>query len=159
MAVMRRALVQAAPSWLFLLLAALLFTTACREDPPRKLPAKTHTTTELRAVRRGVTVTHAEEKNRAPYARERLGEGAEITVAEGGLAWLRRDGGATLLVRGPAKVSVEAEGLRLSNGRAFGETPPGVTETLTAGQGALVLSVGFGGQSGVTLVRPPAASA
>ncbi|MBL9023363.1 MAG: hypothetical protein JNL21_14280 [Myxococcales bacterium] len=137
---MRRALVQSAPSWLFLLLAAFFVLSGCRTEPPKKLPAKTHTTTELRAVRRGVTVTHAGETARAPYARERLGEGAEIDVAEGGLAWLRRDGGATLLVRGPAKLSVEADGLKLASGRAFAETPPGVTETLTTSQGALVLS-------------------
>lgn len=127
-------------AWLLLGLAVWLALSGCRTEPPKKLPPKTHTTTELRAVRRGVTVTHAGESGRAPYGRERLGEGAEIAVADGGLAWLRRDGGATLLVRGPAKLTVEADGLRLTEGRAFAETPPGVTETLTTSQGPLVLS-------------------
>ncbi len=139
-ALLRRAV---RPGWSALavvLLLATILVGGCRSEPPKKLPSKAHTTTELRAVRRGVTVTHAGETARAPYARERLGEGAEIAIADGGLAWLRRDGGATLLVRGPAKLSVEAGGLRLVEGRAFAETPPGVTETLTTAQGALVLS-------------------
>jgi hypothetical protein len=79
----------------FLTLLVLVALTGCRTEPPKKLPSKAHTTTELRAVRRGVSITHAGETTRAPYARERLGEGAEVTIAEGGLAWVRRDGGAT----------------------------------------------------------------
>ncbi|NUO53498.1 MAG: hypothetical protein HOV80_32000, partial [Polyangiaceae bacterium] len=124
----------------FSALLVLVALVGCKTEPPKKLPSKAHTTTELRAVRRGVTITHAGETARAPYARERLGEGAEVAIADGGLAWVRRDGGATLLVRGPAKLTVGAGALRLSEGRAFAETPPGVTETLEAPQGPLVLS-------------------
>ncbi len=129
-----------ARAWTLFLLTLLVVALGCTAEPAKKLPSKAHTSTELRGIRRGVEVVHAGESARAPFARERLGEGAEIKIAEGGLAWLRRDGGATLLVRGPARISVEQAGLRLHEGRAFAETPAGVTETLQSPQGALVLS-------------------
>jgi Ca-activated chloride channel family protein len=53
-----------------------------------------------------VTVVAPHEAERAPYPRERVVDGEMIKVDAEGLAWLRRDGGATLLVHGPAALTV-----------------------------------------------------
>ena len=113
----------------------------CGSGPPaEKLEPRSETTTELRAIRRGVTVTHPGAEKRAPYTRERLGVGATIDIEAGGLAWVRRDAGTTLLVHGPGSLKVEADGLRLVEGRAFAEAPEGVTESIVVPEGPLVLS-------------------
>lgn len=78
-------------------------------------------------MRRGVEVTPPGESQRAPYARERLADGAAITVAQGGLCWLRRDGGATLLIAGPAKLTLRADTLIADRGRLFVDTLGGET--------------------------------
>jgi Flp pilus assembly protein TadD len=118
---------------------AVWWLGACREaeKPP---PNRSTTTAELRVVRRGLSVEHPGEKPRAPYPRERLGEDAIVVIEEGGLGWLRRDGGTTLLVRGPAKLRVGKTALRLEAGRAFAETPEGRAEQLDTPAGLLVLS-------------------
>ncbi len=123
-----------------LLLALIAFAAACKEEPPQKLPPALETGAELRAIRQGVTVIPRGESERAPYARERLGEGAEVKIADGGLAWIRRDAGTTMLVRGPGRVFLEADGLRLEAGKIFAETPKGRTETVLVPEGPLVLS-------------------
>lgn len=112
---------------------------ACHEAK-KPLPDRSTTTAELRVVRRGLSVEHPGEKPRAPYPRERLGEDAVVVIEEGGLGWLRRDGGTTLLVRGPAKLRVGKDALRLDEGRAFAETPEGRAEQLETPAGLLVLS-------------------
>ena len=74
----------------------------------KPLLPRSQTWAELRTVRRAVTVTVPGDPERAPYPRERLVDGEQISVASEGLAWLRRDGGATLLVRGPAKLTLRS---------------------------------------------------
>jgi tetratricopeptide (TPR) repeat protein len=119
------------------LLAAAL--PACGERPVGLAP-RTHTWAELRVVRRAITVTPPGEAERAPYPHERLVDGETVTIGEGGLGWLRRDGGATLLVRGPAKLRLRAESIELDEGRAFIDTPEaGITEVDTPA-GALHLA-------------------
>src|SRR5687767_8096482 len=90
---------------LVLLILVLLTAPSCggRE---RRLEPRSKTWAELRVVRRGVSVVLPGEAQRDPYPRERLVDGATVHVRQGGLAWLRRDGGATLLVRGPAEIGV-----------------------------------------------------
>jgi Ca-activated chloride channel family protein len=125
----------------FVALAVAPLATGCGSGPPaEKLAPRSETTTELRAIRRGVTVTHPGADKRAPYAKERLGVGATVDIDAGGLAWVRRDGGTTLLVHGPGSLKVEQDGLRLVEGRAFAEAPEGVTESLVVPEGPLVLS-------------------
>src|SRR5688572_13379974 len=93
----------------------------------RPLLPRSQTWAELRTVRRAVTVTPPNEKPRAPYPRERLIDGEVVEVSAEGLAWIRRDGGATLLVRGPAKLTLRADTLELSEGRVFIDTPAAET--------------------------------
>src|SRR5271165_2859531 len=59
---------------------------------------------EMRTIKGEVSVTPQGEAARAPYPRERIAEGETATLAAGGLAWLRRDAGAVLLVAGPTKL-------------------------------------------------------
>ncbi len=126
-----------------LVLAALAalsaFLPACGEAPVGLAP-RTQTWAELRVVRRAITVTPPNEAERAPYPHERLVDGELITIGEGGLGWLRRDGGATLLVRGPAKLRLRAGTIEMSEGRVFIDSPEaGITELDTPG-GPLHLS-------------------
>ncbi|AKT39052.1 VIT domain-containing protein [Chondromyces crocatus] len=122
---------------LFWLLVTL--TLGCGPGERPLLP-RSQTWAELRTVRRSVTVQVPGEQPRSPYPRERLVDGAEIHVAEKGLAWLRRDGGATLLVHGPARLTLRAEGITMDEGRAFVDTPAGTVEHLATPSGPLQLA-------------------
>ena len=108
--------------------------------PEARLLPRSQTWAELRVVRRGVSVTPPGEAERAPYPRERLVDGEAITVREGGLGWLRRDGGATMLVRGPARLVLRAESVEIAEGRVFVDTPAAGTLTLATPGGPLHLA-------------------
>ena len=120
------------------LLAALC--PSCSPSAPIPLRSRSQTWAELRVVRRAITVTPPGDAERAPYPRERLVDGEAITVAAGGLGWLRRDGGATLLVRGPAKLVLRADTIELTQGRVFVDTPEGGTTVLETPGGSLHLA-------------------
>jgi len=104
------------------------------------LDSKNQTYAELREVRRGVHVSPPGEAARAPYARERLSDGALVAVDGGGLAWLRRDGGSTLLVQGPARLTLRAETLVADEGKLFIDTLGGGVAEVDTPRGALHLS-------------------
>lgn len=95
---------------------------------------------ELRAVKGTLTFTAPGEQARAPYPRERLVEGAQVSVPQGGLAWLRRDGGATWLVSGPAKLTTRASVTVLESGRAFIDSEMGQPVQLETPLGQVELS-------------------
>ena len=99
--------------------------SSCGGSAEKPLLPRSQTWAELRTVRRGVTVTPPGEAERAPYPRERLVDGEAVRCRAEGLAWLRRDGGATLLVRGPAKLTLRAEAIEVAEGRVFVDTPAG----------------------------------
>src|SRR6185295_12935152 len=122
---------------LFTLLAVLL--PACSGREVALLP-RSQTWAELRVVRRAVTVTPPGEPERAPYPRERLVDGEAITVGQGGLGWLRRDGGATLLVRGPARLVLRAAAIEVTEGRVFIDSPQSGTTALLTPRADLSLS-------------------
>lgn len=127
------------PPWAALvsLFVAPLFSCGPHEQD---LLPRSMTWAELRTVRRDVMVTPPGESERLPFPRERLVDGETISVGEEGLAWIRRDAGATLLVRGPAKLVLRSESIELSEGRVFVDTPPGVAAQLLTPGGALELS-------------------
>ncbi|HZF56444.1 MAG TPA: VIT domain-containing protein [Polyangiaceae bacterium] len=122
---------------LALWLAAALASCKPQEKP---LLPRSQTWAELRTVRRAVTVIPPNESERAPFPRERLVDGQVVIVGEEGLAWLRRDAGATLLVRGPARLTLRSEAIELTEGRVFVDTPPDVTAELVTPSGPLELS-------------------
>ncbi len=113
---------------------------SCGEPPEQATSPRARTWAELRTVRRAITVTPPNESERPPYPRERLLDGEAIKVDAGGLAWIRRDGGATLLVRGPARLTVREGVIDLAEGRVFVDTPAGVVAELTTPNGPLHLS-------------------
>ena len=124
------------------LLAALLLpllAAGCSGGDRRLLP-RTQTWAELRTVRRAITVTPPGEAARAPYPRERLVDGEGVDVSPEGLAWIRRDGGATLLVRGPAKLVVRSDSVELTEGRVFIDTPSSETTEIETPSGPLHLA-------------------
>ncbi len=127
-----------------LAVVALSFVAApslsCNGASERPLLPRSQTWAELRTVRRGVTVAPPNEAERAPYSRERLVDGEAITVAPEGLAWLRRDGGATLLIHGPARITLRSDGIDVAEGRVFVDTPAGLTAELTTPNGPLHLA-------------------
>ncbi len=122
-----------------LLLVGCLLLWSCRRADERLEP-RSLTWAELRAVRSGVLVTPPGESERATWPRERLADGAKIRLDEGALAWLRRDGGATLLVRGPARLTLRARSLAIEEGRVFVDTPPGSSSELATRAGTLALA-------------------
>jgi tetratricopeptide (TPR) repeat protein len=126
--------------------AALLALVAsgaalCGCRPASKaLVSRGQTFAELRTIKRGVRVQGAGEAERDPYPRERLTDGERVTLRAGGLAWLRRDGGATLLVSGPAKIEMGAGSVRVDEGRVFVDTLSGLSADITTPKGVLHLS-------------------
>jgi Ca-activated chloride channel family protein len=116
-----------------------LWALGC-QAPSRPLVSRSQTFAELRTVKRGVRVEAPGEAARAPYPRERLVDGEKITVEDGGLAWLRRDGGATLLIAGPARLVLNAADLEVQEGRVFLDTPAGLMTELQTPRGPLHLS-------------------
>ncbi|HKY35370.1 MAG TPA: hypothetical protein VJN18_05485 [Polyangiaceae bacterium] len=92
------------------------------KKPDERLEPRSLTWAELRTVRNPVLVTPPGDAERGTYPKERLADGTKIRVDAGGLAWLRRDGGATLLVRGPARprkpTCCRARFARIRGGRA-----------------------------------------
>ena len=116
-----------------------LFAAACSRGRTPSLD-RFHTSTELRVVRRGVAVTSGSAPPRAPYPRERLAAGDAVELLPGALAWVRRDGGASALVVGPAALRVSIDGLALDSGRAFVEASGESTLALTTPSGDLALA-------------------
>jgi tetratricopeptide (TPR) repeat protein len=121
------------------LLSSSLLVASCGPGQ-RPLSPKSQTWGELRTVRQGVQVQEPGEGKRAPYPRERLVDGEKITIEEGGLAWLRRDGGAKLLVAGPASLEMQRDAIAVKTGKVFVDTPPGIITDVTTERGALHLS-------------------
>jgi Ca-activated chloride channel family protein len=113
---------------------------SCGGSGARPLLPRSLTWAELRTIRRAVTVKPPEEGERAPYPRERLVDGESVKVGAEGLAWLRRDGGATLLVRGPAELVVRADAIELAAGRVFIDTPARLTTEIVTPSGPLHLA-------------------
>ncbi len=105
------------------LLAVLVLPAAACGQQGRKLAPRSKTWAELRVVRHGVHVTLPGGKERAPYLHERLVDGEAVRLDADGLAWLRRDGGATLLVRGPASLKLYSGSVELDSGRVFVDAP------------------------------------
>lgn len=94
--------------------------------------AKSGSFAELRTIKGDVEVVEPGQPKRTPFPHERLGESTEIVVGASGLAWIRRDGGALWLVRGPAHLVIHEGQMKLDDGRAFvdGEDgPPVLVET------------------------------
>lgn len=124
------------------LLALLLFCIAsgCSRGAAPLVVSAGQTFAELRAVKGDVTVLTSGEAARVPYPRERLAEGTSIALADGGLAWLRRDTGAVLLVDGPARVVARDAAIELTRGRAFVDTSGGPPVRLDTPRGPIELS-------------------
>ncbi|MBK8251604.1 MAG: hypothetical protein IPK82_02920 [Polyangiaceae bacterium] len=109
--------------WLtFTLFLWLLVLGGC-DSPGVPLAPKAQTWAELRVVRRDVKVQPPDGQARSPYPRERLVDGAQVIVDEDGIAWIRRDAGATFLVRGPAKLTLRPRTIEVLQGRLFVDTP------------------------------------
>lgn len=106
----------------------------------RVLSPKSQTWAELRMVRRDVHVAPPNESERTPYPRERLVDGERVTVDANGVAWLRRDGGSSLLIAGPASLEVQRDGIVIREGKVFVDTPPGEITKLTTPRGPMQLS-------------------
>lgn len=79
------------------------------------------------------------EAERKLFPRERLVDGSVVRVPTDALAWLRRDGGATLLIRGPASLTFRADTLLIEEGRAFVDSPSDTVTVIGTGQGKLHL--------------------
>ena len=126
----------------FLLLGWLLgVLLACGCQRARTVTlAEQATLAELRAVKGTSSVTAPGQPARAPYRRERLVDGERVSVPAGGLVWMRRDGGATWLVSGPAEFTLKRASVELRSGRAFVDCELGEPARVETAQGEIELS-------------------
>jgi Ca-activated chloride channel family protein len=107
---------------------------------PKAESAQDQTFAELRTIKGALTVRVKGEAARPPYRRERLVEGEVVELPAGALAWMRRDGGATWLVAGPASLTVHADDVELSAGRAFIDSELGAPVQVSTARGKIELS-------------------
>jgi Ca-activated chloride channel family protein len=123
-----------------LLVVAPLTFVGCKHPPTAALVAHGDTFAEMRSIKGDVRVTAKGETKRAPYPRERLADGAEVSLAAGALAWIRRDAGAVWLVEGPAELVLHDDSVKLSSGRAFVDGEDGPPVRIDTARGAIELS-------------------
>lgn len=109
-----------------------------KADPASLLAGQTFA--ELRTVKGGVTITAPGEPDRAPYPRERIVAGELVHLAADGLAWMRRDGGATWLVSGPAELELSADKTTLKLGKVFIDSEQGEPVTVVTPKGEFELT-------------------
>ncbi len=115
----------------------LLLVGSCGSGKP--LAPQSQTFGEIRAIRGSVTVAPPGASARPLQPRERLTDGSVIEIAPGALAWLRRDGGSTLLLRGPATVVFGADDVEVKKGQVFVDSPGDEVTTVTSPSGPLHL--------------------
>ena len=129
----------------------VLALAVCKLPPPGRpsFDPKNQTYAELRLVLQwGEGDAAWKEPERAPHARERLADGAEVSLDAHGLAWLRRDGGATLLIAGPAKLTLRTGELIVDEGKLFVDALTDTSADLITPKGPLHLS-GVRGEPGL----------
>ena len=124
----------------FLALPFLLVGGGCKRSAPTSLVAHGDTFAEMRTIKGEIGVNAPGESKRAPYPRERLAEGSEVTLAAGALAWIRRDAGAVWLVEGPAQLTMREDNVKLTSGRAFVDAEDGPPVRIDSPRGAIELS-------------------
>jgi len=117
----------------------LLVFVGCERSASLSVAAG-ETFAELRAVKGEITVKAPGALARAPLPRERLVEGEQVTLPPGALSWMRRDAGATWLVKGPAQFTVRTGNVELSSGRAFVDTEAGPPVAIATPRGPVELS-------------------
>ena len=125
---------------LFLAIPLLVVGGGCKRSAPSPLVAHGDTFAEMRTIKGEVGVTAPGEAKRAPYPRERLAEGCEVTLAVGALAWIRRDAGAVWLVEGPAQLTMREADVKLTSGRAFVDAEDGPPVRIESPRGVVELS-------------------
>ncbi len=127
--------------WTFLLALWVSCTcVGCKRPTGEQAEVLALTVAELRSVKGTITVAPPDEAARTPYPRERLSSGARVEVPAGGLAWLRRDGGATWLLSGPALLTVKDSAMELSQGRAFVDTQAAEAVLIQTPKGSVELA-------------------
>ena len=123
-----------------LLLLVALLPASCRATSGRGEALSGQTFAELRAIKGEVRVTPPGKQARRPYPRERLLDDELVEVPAGGLAWMRRDGGATWLIAGPARLTVRADSVDVAEGRVFVDSEAGEPVLVTTPRGEVELS-------------------
>jgi hypothetical protein len=120
-------------------LAAPLGLVGCGDNSHTQVAQGT-TFAELRAIKGDVKVAAPGDAKRTPYPRERITEGTGVSLGASGLAWIRRDGGAVWLVRGPAELVVHEGNVKLDSGRVFVDGEDGPPVLVDTPRGPLELS-------------------
>lgn len=97
------------------------------------------TLAELRLIKGEARITSTSKAPRPPSPRERLSAGQGVILEPGALLWMRRDGGATWLVSGPAELELQPSTLTAKRGRFFADTEHGEPATLATPRGSVTL--------------------
>jgi tetratricopeptide (TPR) repeat protein len=121
-------------------LVGSLVGAGCRQHGASGGVSPKQTLAELRTIKGELRVSAPGEQGRKPYRRERIVDGEAVDVPEGGLAWMRRDGGATWLISGPAQLVVKNDAVELRAGRAFVDGEQGEPVSVVTPKGTLELS-------------------
>lgn len=114
----------------------------CKPKNDQALLTARETFAELRVVKGQVSIAEVGKSARVPYPRERLGEGASLTLQSDSLVYLRDDHGATWLLAGPAQAKITKQRVELASGKAFIDTQGGPAVSLGTTQGGIEVSEG-----------------
>lgn len=121
----------------FWLCVLLWVAAACNSVRPPTVEAA-ETLAELRLVK-GSAQLAEDNQTRTPHPKERLAAGQSVVLEAGGLVWMRKDGGATWLVAGPAEFQLQPDTITVKRGRFFVDTEHGEPESLITPRGPLAL--------------------
>ena len=116
------------------------FGVAGCKRPAPSLVAHGDTFGEMRTIKGDVGITAKGQTKRAPYPRERVAEGDQVSLGQGALAWIRRDSGAVWLVAGPAELTLSTDAVNLASGRVFVDGEDGPPIRIDSARGAIELS-------------------
>ncbi|HMA92215.1 MAG TPA: VIT domain-containing protein [Polyangiaceae bacterium] len=114
----------------------------CKPKDDQSVLVARETFAELRLVKGRALITDVGRRGRAPYPRERLGNGNKISLEPGALGYLLDDLGATWLLAGPTEAQIREHHLELSRGKVFVDTHGGPSITVGLSTGALEVSRG-----------------
>ncbi|HEY5956244.1 MAG TPA: VIT domain-containing protein, partial [Polyangiaceae bacterium] len=127
---------------LILLGCLLVGYIGCKPKNDKALLVARETFAELRVIKGDVSIAGVGSHRRIPYPRERLAEGAQLTLAADSLALLRDDRGATWLIAGPADARIDHDGVAMGSGKIFIDTQGGPAASLRTAHGKLEAAEG-----------------
>lgn len=120
----------------------LVWVSGCKAKHDQSMLVARETFAELRVIKGNLSIAEPGKTARPPYPRERLGDGARLSLEADSVAFMRDDHGATWLLAGPAQATIRQGVVELGRGKAFVDTQGGPAVTLATTSGVVEIADG-----------------